>query len=93
MTKPIREKLIEVLSQLGEREVFTQRTSKYVVITRWLIVTDGSPRDQVKVANSGFWYIGKNGALRTGNTATTSVPMDSIKAFLLKQWDKSHGQC
>lgn len=86
MAKTIREKLIEALTTLGEKQV-ASRSSKYVVMTR----TINSKTLERETAINLFWYVGKAGALRSGTTVATSIPMEASKARLLARWEAAHG--
>lgn len=67
----IQEKLVAALQAQGER-VVESRTSKYIVLTR-------------STNNVKFYYVGKNGALRSGNTISESVSVPNTAKRLLAQ--------
>jgi len=72
MAKTIHDRLVEALTAAGEKTVPNSRTQKYTVMTR---------------ASGGFWFIGRAGALRTGQNATSSIPSDGMKRRLLASED------
>lgn len=59
MAATLREKYIAALTKMGEREV--KRTFKYIVFT----MTGGRYQ---------YYYLGKNGSIRVGNTIACSFP-------------------
>lgn len=67
--KTIQSRLADALVAAGERPILLSRTSKYQVYTR---------------SAGGFWFLGKSGALRYGDTSSRSFSAsDKLKAKIL----------
>ena len=82
MPKPtIAERLIAALLAQGE-QIVPGRTSKYTVLTR----RPADP-DQARLWNGApyYWFVGKNGALRSGPNVTGSFACKTRKALLLSE--------
>lgn len=67
MTK--QDKLIEILKAEGSEVVTACRSEKYVCMTR--------------TRGEGFYWIGKSGALRVGNTVSSSIALPELAKRLL----------
>lgn len=71
--KTLQERFLAALLKRGEAEV--KRTSKYIVVTR-----------TIEGISKGYYYLGKSGALRGGQSVQGSVPCnDTLKQALLKE--------
>ncbi len=65
----LRETVAKSLEALGEKRV-TAKTEKFWVYTR---------------STGGFYFLGKNGAVRVGRTATDSIPLsEPVRRALLR---------
>ena len=73
MAKTLQERFIEALTNRGEKEV--KRTFRYIVFTR----------SSGKHNLSKYYYIGKGGSLRIGNTISASIPVSSKFKYDLLQ--------
>lgn len=72
----IREKLTEMLVKMNYRQLkpWEAKTKKFLVFVH--------PNKDEKV------FLGKAGAMRAGTTVANSVPVDTVKERMLKQWER-----
>jgi hypothetical protein len=66
-------RLVVALQARGAKLVTPSPTRKYIVLTR---------------EPWGFYYVGKNGALRVGRTVSGSIPVDKFRAQPLAETEK-----
>lgn len=79
MRNHIQARLAEVLAYLGFRENPDARSTRYRVFDR----PDGVPYPR-------HYYVGRSGALRTGNTISESIPVERLRDQLLAFAAKLH---
>jgi hypothetical protein len=70
MAKTLREKITDSLTKMGEQQIHS-KSGKYVTFTR---------------EAGGFYFIGKAGALRFGQSSSKSIPVSTaFYNFLIKE--------
>lgn len=72
-----REKIIEILTDIGSKRVEKTQVRRYDVMT--------DPE-----APGTFYYVGNNGALRRGTIATESLSVPSRATRFLNAWRAKH---
>jgi hypothetical protein len=68
MAKTLRESFITALEREGEKQVIDSRSTNYATMTR---------------KQGGFYFIGKSGAVRYGDTSSESYPVSKLRKYQL----------